>query len=179
MLRDKINREVGEMFATHADMSWFDAEKFTESPIETGFAVAMEWQGRYHLEDVFISKRPETEANFFSDLNKAFGRLCWTHIHPQAQIGNHRVDFLITFRCGDGEEALIVECDGHDFHDRTTFQASRDRERDRSLVSNGHRVFRFTGTDINRRPLECAYEVMMFILTQRSAAGRRQEEAGE
>ena len=43
---------------------------------------------------------------------------------------------------------MVIECDGHDFHDRTKAQASRDRARDRNLQSFGFLVYRYTGQDI-------------------------------
>ena len=64
-------------------------------------------------------------------------------ICPQPH-GEYRVDFLLRYRVvlpkfEDGilvrdvesDKQMIVECDGHDFHERTKEQASRDKERDR------------------------------------------------
>lgn len=51
---------------------------------------------------------------------------------------------------------VAVECDGHDFHERTREQAARDRARDRDLQSIGWIVARFTGSEIFRDPRECA-----------------------
>lgn len=55
-------------------------------------------------------------------------------ITPQAQIRNYRADFLLTMQLVDEgpeinvyKKQLIVECDGFDFHDRTSEQAIRDR----------------------------------------------------
>jgi hypothetical protein len=45
---------------------------------------------------------------------------------------------------------LIIECDGHEFHDRTRQQASNDRRRDRNMLSAGYPVFRYTGHDIHQ-----------------------------
>lgn len=161
-LRDKINREIGELFASNADMSWFQMERRTQSPIETAFAVSFEWFCRHYWME-FLSDENITD---FSGLRGE-----WVHLRPQATILNFRVDFLITFSVRNRRpEALIVECDGHNFHDRTPEQASRDRERDRELTASGYRVFRFTGTDLNRRPIECATEIVEFILTRITAS---------
>jgi hypothetical protein len=54
---------------------------------------------------------------------------------------------------------LIVECDGHDFHERTKEQARRDRSRDRYMTSLGFRVLRFTGSEIHRDAEACAQEI--------------------
>lgn len=48
--------------------------------------------------------------------------------------------------------AVAVELDGHDFHERTKEQASRDKKRDRSLLSKGWTTIRFTGSDVVRDP---------------------------
>ena len=70
------------------------------------------------------------------------------------------VDFLYVVRdYAGGKNAAVVECDGHDFHERTKEQARRDRSRDRRLQDAGYRVFRFTGSEIYRDPLGCADEV--------------------
>jgi very-short-patch-repair endonuclease len=176
ILRQKIATEIGELFEMQADISWFMAEEFTESPIETAFVVAFEWFCHYYWDQVVINKRP-ADTRDFSHLWQRFGSEGWVHVNPQAEIGDYRVDFLITFSCYDREEAFIVECDGHNFHDRTPEQASRDRERDRKLTIAGHKVFRFTGTDINRRPMDCVNELMQFITTRRVAARRASENA--
>jgi very-short-patch-repair endonuclease len=56
-----------------------------------------------------------------------------------------------------------VECDGHDFHERTKEQAQRDKSRDRYLQANGWRVLRFTGSEIHRTPEKCADEIASII----------------
>ena len=148
-LLDKITAELGELFAQQCDYTWWETEntKLTESPIETAFLTALEGLGRIQFTDVIISDEDFASVRHVETY--------WIQVTPQAKIGDYRVDFLISFKAGDAKETLIVECDGHDFHDRTPDQASRDRERDRALVSPGYKVFRFTGTDINRRAVEC------------------------
>lgn len=55
---------------------------------------------------------------------------------------------------------LIVECDGHDFHERTKEQASKDRSRDRWAQGAGYEIFRFTGSELWRDPLGCVKQVI-------------------
>jgi len=84
---------------------------------------------------------------------------------PQAQIDDMRVDFVFSafMRPSDGSapywRRLIVECDGHDFHERTKQQATRDKRRDRNLVVAGYDCFRFSGTEIWTDPLGCAQQI--------------------
>ncbi|KAA0117930.1 DUF559 domain-containing protein [Methylobacterium sp. P1-11] len=76
------------------------------------------------------------------------------------------VDFLFIVRdFADKNHMAVVECDGHEFHERTKEQAQRDRSRDRRLQEAGYRVFRFTGSEIYRDPLGCAREVMNWAHT--------------
>jgi hypothetical protein len=59
--------------------------------------------------------------------------------------------------------SVALECDGHDFHERTKEQAERDRKRDRDLQSAGFTVLRFTGSEIWRDARVVAREVYAVI----------------
>jgi very-short-patch-repair endonuclease len=80
-------------------------------------------------------------------------------ISPQYQIGKYRVDFRLESNCSGRRILAVIECDGHDFHERTKEQAARDRKRDRDLQSEGYLVFRFTGSQIYRDPWGCVDEM--------------------
>lgn len=81
-------------------------------------------------------------------------------IIPQAPIDRFRVDFLIEFPTDDGKcSRVIVECDGHDFHEKTKEQAAKDKSRDRALKMLGYDVLRFAGSEIWADPTKCAMEV--------------------
>lgn len=70
------------------------------------------------------------------------------------------VDFLFIVSDESGKlHKLVVECDGHEFHERTKDQAKRDRSRDRRLQESGYLVFRFTGSEIYRDAFGCALQV--------------------
>jgi very-short-patch-repair endonuclease len=84
-------------------------------------------------------------------------------IYPQAIAGRYRIDFLI-YSTIWAEFKLAIECDGHDFHERTKEQAARDRARDRELQALGLHVLRFTGSEIWKSPVNCAAEVGEHIL---------------
>lgn len=83
--------------------------------------------------------------------------------------GVGRVDFIVhaygdwCLQPGGGVacwRTLVVECDGHDFHERTKEQAAKDRARDRHLLLEGYEVFRFTGSELWRDPWGCAGQVI-------------------
>jgi hypothetical protein len=103
-----------------------------------------------------------------------------TKISLQRDLADWRVDFLVQVGChvpdfgkpipinppgryrfGDKIEVrnVIVECDGHDFHERTKEQAAKDRSRDRRMQAEGYKVFRFTGAEIWADAVGCAREV--------------------
>jgi len=70
--------------------------------------------------------------------------------------GAYRADFAITNLEG---AKIVVECDGHDFHEKTREQAARDKKRDRELQIAGWKVLRFTGSEIHRGAENCARDV--------------------
>ena len=61
------------------------------------------------------------------------------------------------------QPVVVVECDGHQFHERTPEQASKDRRRVRILQRLGIWVYPFTGTDVVRNSEESAQEIAEFI----------------
>lgn len=77
------------------------------------------------------------------------------------------VDFLISSGLGQYRRRarLVVECDGHNFHERSKEQAMRDRSRDRALQEAGYTVFRFTGAELWRDPCACADQVIKWAET--------------
>jgi very-short-patch-repair endonuclease len=84
-----------------------------------------------------------------------------------------RVDFAIFIPDFDYEWPLVVvECDGHDFHERTTQQASRDRQRDRRLAFRGIHCLRYTGSDIFRWAGVVASEIAEFVDRRANAKER-------
>ena len=71
---------------------------------------------------------------------------------------NYRVDFYLKL---DQDVNIVVECDGHEYHEKTKDQARRDRKRDRKLqqISEVDFVFRFTGSEIYNNPEKCVNEI--------------------
>ncbi len=90
-------------------------------------------------------------------------------IQPQARVDRFRVDFLIWFDFFGDRIEIVVECDGHHWHERTKTQAANDRARDRALQALGHEILRFTGREINAAPARCAFEVLDRIMEFQTA----------
>jgi very-short-patch-repair endonuclease len=78
--------------------------------------------------------------------------------------------FYETFSSGFFTKGIVVECDGHDFHEKTKEQVRRDKARDRWLQIQGYPVMRFSGSEIYRDSEACCKEIGDLALKQR---GRR------
>jgi very-short-patch-repair endonuclease len=80
-------------------------------------------------------------------------------LKTQEWIGNYRIDIIVR-----GEGAVFaIECDGHEFHEKTKEQAARDKRRDRDLLNIGIPTIRFTGSEIYENADECAREIIDII----------------
>ena len=53
---------------------------------------------------------------------------------------------------------LIIECDGHEFHEKTKAQVAHDNERDLALKKLGYDILHFSGSQIYNESLKCAKE---------------------
>lgn len=65
-------------------------------------------------------------------------------------LARYCVDILIT------QKPIVIEADGATHH----LRKKQDAERDAALAEAGYRVFRFTGTQINRDAMACVAEVL-------------------
>lgn len=93
----------------------------------------------------------------------------------QVKVDSYRVDFAISasggVNCGLESGAPIsggyyektchyfIECDGHDFHEKTKEQVARDKKRDRKIQLTGIPILRFSGSEIFKRPKACINEI--------------------
>ena len=147
-----------------------------ESPIEARFLLALVCTCA--MNDLALSIHDRSGAEVFG-CPGAHGDTVLI-IRPQAEIGEQRVDFALTLTfahplhamakmCGEQEPQylpervnveLVVECDGHQFHEKTPEQAKRDKSRDRNLITSGYPVMRFTGSEICTDPLRCTAQVV-------------------
>lgn len=84
----------------------------------------------------------------------------------QCENKRYRVDFFIPVIYKNQEnKCFVIECDGHEFHQKTKEQVERDNTRMRTLQKCGYEVIRFSGTEIWHRPYKCANEVLNIILS--------------
>jgi very-short-patch-repair endonuclease len=81
------------------------------------------------------------------------------YLVSQVVTGSYRLDFALVH----DDVHLAVECDGHDFHEKTRQQARHDKARDRALVAAGWTVLRFTGSEIYADAPACVAEVFKVL----------------
>ncbi|MBN9472284.1 MAG: DUF559 domain-containing protein [Bosea sp.] len=160
---DEIERRV--LHSVAANFASVKARGVGDSPIERIFWAALWGAAHYggqwpilgarlsHTDEQMAAAMADTESNSYHLL-----------VQPQAEIGGWRVDFLVAaIQELKGRPFVwrraIVECDGHEFHERTKEQAAKDRSRDREAQLAGLHVFRFTGSEIWRDPWACASQV--------------------
>lgn len=128
-----------------------------ESPIERAFLAAFEMHCLLHKATPHIGM-PSDEIIARSRETKCLEMF----IVPQWKVGSYRADFLLGM-AGAGthrQTSIIVECDGHQWHEKTREQARRDKERERALNLEVAKVIRFTGSEIHNRPLACFEEAL-------------------
>jgi very-short-patch-repair endonuclease len=121
-----------------------------QSPIEDLFWIALATIAA--AERIAVNPTPEFLPG--TDPYYPHGIYCW----PQAKIGRFTVDFLLSTQ--HPKSGVVVELDGHQFHDKNKHQRSYEKARDRFLVREGYQVLHFTGSDIVRDPYQAAHEVM-------------------
>lgn len=76
---------------------------------------------------------------------------------PQYRWHHYRSDWAI-LRPADDQRALLVECDGKEFHSSAA-QLQHDATKDAAAADYGHLTMRFTGSRIYRDPRGCARKV--------------------
>jgi very-short-patch-repair endonuclease len=85
-------------------------------------------------------------------------------LEQQVAIGHYRADVVLTCKTPSGDEKrLVVELDGHEFHERTKEQAAKDRSRDRWMLQQQLTVIRFTGSEVWNDPFTCCEQTAEHI----------------
>ena len=89
-------------------------------------------------------------------------------IRPQVKIGEYCVDYCISVdeyrdviaKMTFPVKKIVVELDGHAFHETTEKQRRYEKERDRYMQKKGYKVFRYTGAEIVSNPFHAAFECL-------------------
>jgi hypothetical protein len=152
---EKIEPRVRQIFEDVLDnyaVSLVNSLGVCESPIEQLMILALNsLKAKYATltDDNSITIRPQTEINIGAD-SSGSGK-------PKESF---RVDFLIIAKIGGKFVRVIVECDGHEFHEKNKEQATRDKRRARMLTLEGYVVLNYTGSEIWGNPFKCAREAL-------------------
>ena len=151
---DDVGRLEAECFAQDMQTNIVEGVGI-ESPIEQMFLVALHVMCKANYERV----DPEPDMTKDGELVLRGG----VFITPQFQVGKFKVDFKVK-AIGWGQQpvarTVLVELDGHAFHDKDQRQRSYEKARDRYLTKMGHRVLHFTGSDVVKDPYRVAHEVL-------------------
>ena len=161
------------------------------SPIEKVFVAAMldgSWTPSIELDiDVHRQLLEDADAAGLVSDPVDYGKADWEY-NPQRvyslspkftfcatqhwiQLAKKRIrpDFAFVLP-GENETRIIVELDGHDWHERTPEQAQSDKSRDRELQTLGWHVMRFTGREVLREPQGCLIEVQRLLYAKNALA---------
>lgn len=87
------------------------------------------------------------------------------YLDAQQKIGKYRVDFVLSqFDCGPPDDVrIVIELDGHAFHDKDKHQRAYEKARDRFLVRQGYKVLHYTGAEVVADPYAVAHEALLTL----------------
>lgn len=112
-------------------------------------------------------------------LNDYYGHFNVT-LDAQVKIDRYCADFVIKyhpfekgFTQDNPLKQIVIECDGHEFHEKTKEQAAHDKERDRVMTKMGYIVLRYTGSEICTQPSKIIDDIHSFF---NPAYAKEQEE---
>lgn len=146
--KNKILSALVDALSIQLDRSFerLEAAGVCDSPIEKALAIA--------LVHSFRVADAEIEMTRQEDISK-FPKGIFL-IVPQFRFENYHIDFALI----RDDRQLFIECDGHDFHERTKDQAAHDRKKDRAIQAAGIRILRFTGSEIYKDPCACVVQII-------------------
>jgi len=154
---DKCSEDMGKWKAEDFNQSmWCECtEGKIQSPIEQILYCALKYIQTLNSIDDY-----DDRYNFIS--KKPYSTGLW--IKPQAVIDKYRCDFSLFYVEISREPViLIVECDSQEFHERTEKERRYEKARDRYFTMQGYKIFHYTGSEIVKRPLEIAGEILAYI----------------
>lgn len=158
---DKLSSQLADIVQANIQMGYTNWDTAITSPIERLLAVgitslvALDDFEFFLFTDAFLSdgQNPPQYFQYRSSINGT------VVIEYQKRELDWLADFVISVPTYT-DKKIIVECDGHDFHERTKEQAMRDRARDRAAQAAGYHMMRFTGAELFRDPLKCVRETL-------------------
>ena len=119
------------------------------SPLEAVFAL---WWDVYH------TAHERTAINLYSQQRIVAGYVADFAVVPADAFEW----YLAEQSLGMKWSPIVVELDGHDYHERTKAQVTLRNRRDRAFQVIGAKVFHFSGSELVGAPLEVVTEVAEF-----------------
>ncbi|WP_339161742.1 DUF559 domain-containing protein [Siminovitchia sp. FSL W7-1587] len=148
-LTPKVQEEINKLLLFHKNAYLAGALK-CDSPIEQLLLVRI-----MHWIDSSITQYQHYDPNLV---------MIYDAQREVAACGKkYRIDIYVEVVFKGEEYRFAIECDGHDFHEKTKEQAARDKRRERDLQSAGIHVIRFTGSEIWADAYEKSVEAMKII----------------
>lgn len=157
----KIAADLQHVFARRCCWLYSELEHLCESPIEAALGVSLITGFRCSAAGINENVLRVCRQNELS-FSDPFGFF----LMPQFIWNDYRIDWVLGIKALKKQPYIFIECDGHEFHERTKEQAQRDRERDREIIAAGIPILRFTGSEIYRRSSDCALEIMELAIKQ-------------
>lgn len=158
-LEEQVDRVTASLIDAFKGSIRYDAtvlSRICESPIEVQLGCAIlahDRMDRVMRANGIIVCGPKEVSDYREDM--------WLLV-PQYEWEGYRIDLAIRaprYRF----KWIFIECDGHDFHERTKEQAANDRQKDRAIQASGFPVLRFTGSEIYRDPGACGDAFFEFL----------------
>lgn len=168
LLQEQILDHIASEVSMRCGHTGEGLDNFGDTPIERLLFTAVSLRLKY-VNDTWHTKMLFIESDKVERFKARPDASEWLVVEKQAQLPGWRVDFIVHAYASwlrspgggtVGWKKLIVECDGHDFHERTKEQAAKDRARDREAQEQGFEIFRFTGSELWRDPIGCARQVI-------------------
>lgn len=148
-MHDRISSQIAVFFAEFIKVDVANYRKLCQNEIEIAFLCGLRaaWVAILGV-NVIVTTEGACDG--------------WS-ITPQFKLDGMRIDFALNYRNGGKKISIAIECDGHNFHERTKQQAERDRSRDRTLQMHFDYVLRFTGSEIYRDMLDVSGQVLSIV----------------
>lgn len=158
---NNIIENVSDLCAQAAERNFIDVfnriRHRAESPIEQAFLAGLLYVLKHEEDSTDITL---LGGEFEIGRKQTFDGI---FVYLQGKLGIYRADLVVVIQQENLTKIIVIECDGHEFHERTKAQAARDRSRDRWMAAQGYQVIRFTGAEIWKDPVACARQAVLVI----------------
>lgn len=151
---DSISKEIYKRVESYKN-NLYDCLYMCESPIEQLMAIEL-----FDIEQKLSSISSNVEILGIANQEQIITKK-----------GKYRVDFLLEIALKINNKymellKIVIECDGHKFHNVTKEQVKKDNEENRELFTDGYYVLRFSGSEIFNDLQGCGKDIIKFIMSR-------------